>query len=219
MKRSISILSAMLLISLGFGQGSETGVSMGPLTTLTDNNETIAGHVKAIHYTTWHITEEDGKMVKGQAFTDEEAVDQLWQPWSYFYNENGKLYQIKFSSEKNPWIGVLHYDNDKISDFYWLHGDTLKGHQEIVYLENGNIERHWENVIRDMEGGKVVYVLDENGEISEKVNLNRDGEIMYKFVYDRDKEGKILSRTDIDNEGKTNIYTTGKNYRMKCWVG
>lgn len=217
MKYFYSIICIILFVSTGYGQEKNNSIKLGLFSSHPFDFEYVNGKVKEIHYQTFHITNEDGKIVKGKPITiDESQYVELRQPWSYYYNEHGQLVKSALRiDERDPWISVVNYNNDRIEKIYWLRNDTLYGYQVYVYLDNGDMARQWIRIQDNQPQGKTIYNLDKNGNVLKSISSNEDGEVTYTWEYTRDDDGKIKSYKGFDAEGKLKHYFIDYQYNEK----
>jgi hypothetical protein len=179
----------VLFAFTAFGQDKSDRMKLGLFSTRPHNFEYMEGKLKEIHYRSFHISEEKGKIVKGKPFTwsDADGV-QSRQHSSYYYSESGQM--VKISGTADPdihWTGVVHYENNRIENIYWLKGDTLMFNWDIVYPGNGNVERQWISVQNNEPTGKQAIVLDKNGHVVKEMNYNGNGELSYTGEYTRNE--------------------------------
>ncbi len=122
MKRTALLLIIVFLGSIVYSQEKKEKIKLGIFSSHAHNFEYLNGKVSEIHYKTFHITAENEKIVKGEPFTWDEAQNvQLRQPWSYYYNELGQLVKMATrGGNGSKWTGVVHYENDRIENIYWL---------------------------------------------------------------------------------------------------
>lgn len=182
--------------------------------------EYVYGKVKEIHYQAFHVTEENGKFVKGKPFTwaDSENVA-LRQPWSYYYNQTGQLVK-KAAKDGNgiQWTGVVHNANNRIEKIYWLKMDTLMGSDNFTYLENGNIEQYWKSAQNDESFGKTIFQLDKDGYLTKFTGQDKEGKTVWTSEYTRNSDGTTSIYKGIDGNGKTmHLYNDFKYNEKGLW--
>ena len=217
MRKFITIIFILFFASIGYGQEKPNRIELGLFSSHPFNFEYVDGKVKEIHYQAFHITDEDGKIKKGELFKFAEAEGvTLRQPWSYYYNELGQMVKKAVKTDADHrWIGVIHYGNDKIENIYWLKEDTLMMNQDIVYLDNGNVERHWTNIQNNEFTGKTIFLLDKNGDVLKEVSQNKDGEVWYTNEFTRNSDGTVKTQKGINAEGNVNIDYSDYEYNEK----
>ena len=171
MKKVTFTIVILFCISIVVAQEKNEKMLLNLFTCHEENPEFIYGKIQEIHYQSYHITDENGKIVKGKPFTMAESENvALRQPWSDYYNEFGQLVQTKLrESSDRIWIGVVHNQNDRIEKIYWLRDDTLREYQEYNYLKNGNIENQLKKIKNDELLAKDIRELDKNVFVIKKI--------------------------------------------------
>ena len=217
MKFFYSIICIILFVSIGYGQEKNNSIELGLFSSHPFDFEYVDGKVKEIHYQSFHITDEDGEIKKGVPFQFAEAESvTLRQPWSYYYNELGQMVKQAVKTDAGQrWIGVVHYGKDKIENIYWLKEDTLMINQDIVYLDNGSVEKHWTNIQNNEITGRNIFILDKNGNVLKDVSQNKDGEVVYTNEFTRNSDGTIKTKKGINAEGNVNIDYSDYEYNEK----
>lgn len=179
-------------------------IKLGLFSSHADNFEYLNGKVKEVHYKAYHLTNENGEMIVGKPFTFVESQNvALRQPWSYYFNETGQIiYSSAAGDNGNRWTGVYHYDNDgRLDNIYWLKEDTLMFNHDIVYHDDGKVERKWIEVRTNNNTGSNVYLLDKMGNIQEQMFVDPGGNIGYSGKFKRDSEGKITKMMGYNGQG------------------
>jgi hypothetical protein len=211
MKELIFAAVFFLCISAGSAQEKRLLVKGEPG---KDNPEYVYGKVKEIHNQAFHITDENGKIVKGKPFTFAEAQNvELRQPLSYYYNQLGHLIKMSAIDDNgNKWIVVVHNVNNRIENLYWLKNDTLISMADYVYLNNGNIEVQGKNIQTNVLGGKTVYQFDSKGFLVRRTSYNNTGSVSFDMEFTRNSDGTLKSYKGLNREGKIQYFYDNNTY-------
>jgi hypothetical protein len=202
-------LSLFLILVFGVSalqaQETEKKIWLKLFTPHWDNFEYVNGDVKEIHYQAYHITDNDGEMVIGKPFTFSESENtELRQPWSLYFDKKGNLVSVALQTGKDTtWIGVVHSENDRITNIYWLRDDTLRIRQKMVYDEKGKVDRKWIPYPESEVTGFNSLFLDKNGNVIKAEYYDQDGKSGYTAEYTRNPDGTIKETKGIDADGKT----------------
>lgn len=186
-----------------FSQEKKEELKLGLYSSHLDNFEYLSGHVKEIHYKPFHLVGKNGEFVKGKLFTLAESGNvPLRQPWSYYYNELGQMIKMSINDDNGgKWIGIVHHENEKVENIYWLKDDSLLVNWDFIYPTNSNVERLWKMVQNNEVQGKFVYELDKKGNVAKSMAYN-NSEVFYTIEYIRNQDGSIKSSNGINKEGK-----------------
>lgn len=212
-----AMICIFLFVSAGYGQEKPDRIQLGLFSSHPYDFEYVNGNVKEIHYRAFHITDDNGKVVKGDPFTLAEAENvELRQPWSYYYNDPGQLVlKVLRIDEQYPVVGVIDYENNRIDKIYWLRNDTLFRYDDYIYLDNGDMETQWIQVEDNHPAGKALYDLDENGNVLKAAFMDQKGKTLFVAEYTRDDDGKIKSHRGFDGEGKLKYNYVDYQYNEK----
>jgi hypothetical protein len=214
MKKLTFTIVIFLCVSMAFAQEKKEKMLLGLVSSHWDNPEYVYGKVKEIHYQSFHITDENGKIVKGNPFTMAESESvALRQPWSYYYNELGQLVQMKLKGRNDIiWTGVVHNQNNRIEKVYWLKVDTLWDCDEYNYLKNGNIETQSKRIRNNELLGKNILELDKNGFVIKTVGQDKYGKVVGTFQFTRNPDGTIKTYKFFAENGKDKHYYDNYKY-------
>ncbi len=218
MRKLISMICIVFFVSIGYGQDKSNRIKMGLFSPHEENFEYVNGKVKEIHYQTFHITDEDGKVVKGKPFTYDEAFGvQLREPRSYYYNESGQLIKMEARDDsQNILIWLVKYNKDRIEKINVLRNDTLYWYSDFQYQDNGDIVQTWTNLQdNQFTNWKKLYKLDKKGNLLKWILVNPDGETTHTSEYTRDEDGKTKTKKQFNAEGKLMWYFTDYEYNEK----
>lgn len=203
MKKMTFSLAMVFLTILCFSQEGKTQIKLGLVSGYLENFEFLNGKVKEIQSRTYHIKEENGKIVKGKPFTMEDATNvSQRQAWTFFFNEDGQMVQqmLKVDSA-NTWTSAIHYENGRIEKLYWMIHDTLISYFDVLYPEEGTVEILWRLIEDKALLQKTVYELDKNGNLVKSNRYGPNEELYYIQEIERDSEGKAMSRKIIQGDG------------------
>jgi len=195
----------LFAISLAcIAQGINDGIKLGLVSSHEDNFEFLKGHLKEIHYKPFHLVKENDEFVKGKPFTfSESANTTIRQPWSYYFNELGQLVKMSAVNDNGiKFVGVVHNENGKIENIYWLGNDTLWVNWDYLYPEKIKVERLWKMVPNNEVQGKVIYELDKNGNVLKISSYDKAGTEIYRTEYTRNPDGTIKTETGTNKDGK-----------------
>lgn len=195
----------LFAISLAcIAQGFNDGIKLGLGSSHEDNYEFLNGHVKEIHYTSYHLINENGEFVKGKPFTFIESGNTtIRQPWSYYFNELGQLVKMSAVNDNGiKFVGVVHNENGKIENIYWLGNDTLWVNWDFLYPEKTKVERLWKMVQNNEVQGKFLYEMDNKGNVMKTIANGKDGVAIYTTEYTRNPDGTIKTETGTNKDGK-----------------
>lgn len=205
MKKLTFTILILLSVSIAFAQEKNEKMLLNFLTSHEQNPEYVYGKIKEIHYQSFHITDENGKIVKGKPFTLAESENvTLRQPWSYYYNELGQLVKESLKDDKGIiWTGVVHHANNRIENIYWLKGDTLMFCWDYDYLKNSSVERKWRMIQNNEVGGKAIYDFDKKGYLTKSIGQDKEGKAIFTAEYTRNPDGTTNIYKGNDENGKT----------------
>ena len=214
MKKLTFTILILLSVSIVFAQEKNEKMLLNFLTSHEENSEYVYGKIKEIHYRSFHITNENGKIVKGKPFTLAESENvPLRQPWSYFYNESGQLVKKSLRDDKGIiYIGVVHHVNDRIEKVYWLKVDTLLGSDNYTYFKKGNIEQQWKSNQNDEYFGKTIYEMDKNGFLVKSSGQDKDGKVGVVMEYTRNPGGTTKTYKVFSENGEVKHYYDNYKY-------
>jgi hypothetical protein len=200
---TITIFLVALALTV-FPQEKVKTIKLGLASSHEDNFEYLNGHVKEIHYKPFHLVEKNGEFVKGKPFTFQESGNTaIRQPISYYFNELGQLVKMSAIIDNGiKYVGVVHNENGNIENIYWLGNDTLSVNWDFVYTGKTKVERLWKMVQNDEVQGKLIYELDNNGNILKTVSFDKDDNVTYTSEYSRNPDGTLKSSNGIDKDGK-----------------
>lgn len=216
MKKNNVFFILILMVSMLNAQDKSSGVILEPFQTARDDYAHFNGPVKAVHYQAYHISDVEGKVVKGNPYTLEEAQHLSWEPESFYFNEKGQLTYINFLFDDGiRATGVVHHRDSEVRDIYWIRSDTLRGRQSFMYPGDEIVKMRWIRVSDNKTMGGIDYTLNNKGAIIKSEFKNVDGETGYTMEYVRDDKGRILSRLDTKQGGKVNIDYVNYKYNEK----
>lgn len=208
MKRTGSTILMLLFVYLAHGQGKNDRTKLGLFSSHPYNFEYMDGKVKEIHYRSFHITDEDGKIVKGKPFTyqDADGVPSRQQR-SYYYNELGQLIRVTITTDPNTlWNGIVHHEGERLENIYWLKEDTLMFNWDIVYPGDAKVERRWISSQNNELTGKQEFELDNKGNVVREMNYNSEEELTYSSEFTRRADGTLKSQKGINREGDVTLF-------------
>jgi hypothetical protein len=212
-KRHLAIVLFFSFVAVQ-SQDTEKKIQLGLFTPHWDDFEYVNGPVKAIHYQAYHISDKDGEVVVGNAFTIEEAENvDLRLPWSFYFDKKGNLICVQMRmGEGNIWTGVVHSANDKVENIYWVHHDSLMINWDYVYEGDGKIQRLWK-MYPDQEVTQIVNTFtDKDGNVSKQVSGSNTVQDFWTNEYTRDPDGKLVETKGIDQDGKVKHHFTDFKY-------
>ena len=204
----------LLLVSALQAQDTEKKIWLKLFTPHWDNFEYVNGHVKELHYQAYHVTDNDGEIVKGKPFTFSEAENtEIRQPWSLYFDKKGNLLSMALQTGKDTmWIGIVHSENGRIENIYWLRNDTLRASQVNVYGEKGKVEGKWKSYPESEVTGMSTFYLDKDGNVIKVSHYGEDGKPAYTVEYARNPDGTIKEMKGTDADGKTQHLFTDYKY-------
>ncbi len=166
--------------------------------------EYVNGDVKEIHYQAYHITDNDGEIVRGKPFTFSEAESvEMRQPWSLFFDKKGNLVSMTLKTgEDTTLVGVVHSADDRIDNICWLRDNNLIGCQVIVYDEKGKVERKWKAYPESEITGFSTFYLDKDGNVIKAGYYDQNDKPVYVVEYTRNPDGSIKEMKGIGPDGK-----------------
>ncbi len=204
MKNLSFALLVILMVSALQAQDTEKKIWLKLFTPHWNNFEFVNGNVKEIHYQAYHVTEDEGEIIKGKPFTFAESENvELRQPWSLFFDKKGNLISMSLKTgEDTTWIGIVDYDNDRVENIYWLRDNTLRGCQIVVYGEEGKIKRKWKAYPESETNVFGSFNLDKDGNVIKAGFNDQDGNLAYSVEYTRNSDGSIKEMKGTDKDGK-----------------
>lgn len=207
-------LLMFFMVSALQAQDTEKRIWLKLFTSHWDNFEYVNGNVKEIHYQAYHITDNEGEVVKGEPFALSETENvELRQPWSFYFDKKGNLVSMAYRvGVDSTWIGVVHSENDRVENIYWLRNDTLRLNQDIVYGEKGKVDRKWISYPDSEVTGLNTFFLDKNGNVIKSVYYDQDGKRIYTAEYTRNPNGSTKEMKGTDADGKARHYYTDYKY-------
>jgi len=214
MKKLSFTIVILFCVSIVFAQEKNEKMLLNFLTSHEENPEYVYGKIKEIHYQSFHITDENGKIVKGKPFTMAESENvPLRQPWSYFYNESGQLVKKSLRDDNGIiYIGVVHHAKDRIEKVYWLKEDTLMGSDSYSYLKKRNIEKQWKSIQNNDFLGKEIYEMDKNGFLVKSSGQDKDGKVGVVMEYTRNPDGTTKTYKVFSENGEVRHYYDNYKY-------
>lgn len=165
----------------------------------------IYGKVREIKYVAYEAEEVDGKITNGERIKLSDVRGNLiWQTWDYQFNKDGKVIKLarKDDDLQTEWMGIVHYEEDKIKNIYWLHKDTLKGCDSFTYLPDNKIEKKFWSIETGESYGHVAYTYNENGHLLQWERYNSEGQKGFGVAFERNQRGHRVSRTLHNREGE-----------------
>lgn len=204
----------VFLAILCFSQEGKNQIKLGLFSGYNENFEYLNGKVKEMQCRTYHITEENGKIIKGKPFTMEDASSvPPREAWSYFFNEDGQLVQQMLEVDSaNTWTAAIHYENGRIEKLYWMIHDTLISYQDVLYPEEGTMEIPLRLIEDNTLRYKTVYELDKAGNLNRYTNYGSNGEVNRIQEFERDAEGKTTSKKGFLEDGTVQQDITNYKY-------
>jgi len=214
MKNLSLALLVILMVSALQAQDTEKKIWLKLFTPHWENFEYLNGNVKEIHYQAYHITDDEGEIVKGKPFTFSEAENvDIRQPWSLFFDKKGNLVSMSLKTGKDTtWTGIVHSENGRIENIYWLRDDTLGLNQDMVYDEKGKVDRKWIFYPESEEIALNSFYLDKDGNVIKADYYDQDGKRIYTNEFTRDPDGRVKEMKGIDADGKIMHHNTGYKY-------
>ena len=214
MKKMIFSLAMVLLAMSCFSQEGIKQVKLGLISSHYENFDYLNGKVKEIQYRTFHLTEENGKIIKGKPFTLEDAVSVVErQAWTYLFNEAGQLVQQMLEVDSaHTWTSAVHHENGRIGKLYWMMHDTLHSYLDVLYPDEGTIEILLHNIYDNTLYRKQVFELDKEGNLVGMVNSGSNGEVYFIMEFERNSEGKTTLRKGFNGDGTLNFHFTNFKY-------
>ncbi|MBN2212762.1 MAG: hypothetical protein JW723_00830 [Bacteroidales bacterium] len=213
--RNISFALLMfILVSALQAQETEKKIWLKLFTPHWGNFEYVNGDVKEIHYQAYHVTDNEGEVVKGKPFTLAEAENvEMRKPWSLFFDKKGNIVSMALKTgEDTTWIGVVHSENDRIENIYWLRDDTLRINQKMVYDVKGKVIREWISYPESKVNSADTFCIDKNGNVIKVSYFDQDGKLVYTAEYTRNPDGSTKEMKGTDAEGKIKHYYTDYKY-------
>lgn len=178
----------------------------------------IYGKVREIKYVAYNAEEMGGKITNGERIKLSDVRSNLiWQTWDYQFNKDGKVIKLarKDDDLQTEWMGIVHYEEDKIKNIYWLHKDTLKGCDSFTYLPDNKIEKKFWSTETGESYGHVAYTYNENGHLRQWQSHNPDGQKGFGVDFERNQQGHRISRTLVNRDGQATFQSVEYTYNDK----
>ncbi|MBW6537221.1 MAG: hypothetical protein K0B11_19590 [Mariniphaga sp.] len=204
MKKLTFTVAIILCAIIVFAQEKESKILLGLFTPHDENPEYVFGPVKEIKYQSYFASEKDGKIVKGDPINFEKSTNvTLWQPMTYIFNQKGEMIQVRATADSGAKIiGVLHNENGKRKNVYWLVNDTLVGYNVCNYNSENEVEYINKRVTTDEATYKRVFQLDKNGFLLNECGWELDGTKGWELILERDDSGVLKRRIHKNEKGK-----------------
>jgi hypothetical protein len=217
MKKSALVSIIVFLVSVLQAQDSEKKIWLKLFTPHWDNFEYVHGNVQEIHYQAYHITADSaGKVIKGKPFAYEEAQNvEIRQPWSLYFDKRGNLVSMVLQiSEDNAWTGVIHSENQRIENVFWMNNDTLKAIWDLEYDGKVKVERHWKFYPEYEVTGTEPFYLDQKGNAMKAEYYDADT-LVFVVEFLRNPDGTIKEFKGLDEKRKVKHHYTDFRYNER----
>ncbi len=221
MKKLILTTAIILVVSCVFSQVPVDKTPPALFYIYKDNFDFTNGKVKEIHFQMYHTVVENGKFRKGEPVKFNEVRNVIsYQPWSCYFDKMGRIYQTKVTDDDgNVSTRLYHYENDKVKYVFRLWNSMLFDKRKIVYLNNGNIEKHSISLITNEITAKTIDELDKNGNLLKEYYQNSDGNKMGTTCdITRYPDGKIKTYSWKDPNGFVYEFQEDFKYNEKGLV-